>query len=471
MDFRKASIEALVADVRARRTSARELMDAAIANIEAANPRLNAVCAFDPALARKAAVAVDERLAAGDPVGPLAGMPLLVKDLEDAAGYKTTFGSALHQDVAPARGDSVLVGRLKAAGAVVAGKANTPAFGFKGVTDNIPFGFTRNPWAPDYTAGGSSGGSGSALAAGMVPLATGSDGGGSIRIPAAVCGFAGLKTTQGQVPMGGPSAPGSGVLAVKGPMALRVRDTALALDAVRGPDPSDPFSLPATGPSWRAALDADNRPRKVVWSPTLGFARPDREVLAACRAAVDTLARAGVEIVENDAVFDLNPGGAWYAMWAAQRARAQGKLRGGPDWEKIDPDLRVQIEHGLSLTAVDYAESLDLAHRLAFALNEALGDADVLLSPAIAGVPPRIDGPALIDGESAGADWVQYTPVINMTRNPAGVVPVGLASAGTPISLQVVGRHRDDVGVLKAMCFLEDLLQPRFDAPFGVGAG
>jgi Asp-tRNA(Asn)/Glu-tRNA(Gln) amidotransferase A subunit family amidase len=469
MDFRTTSIEALVAEVRARRVSARELAAAAIANIEAANPGLNAVCAFLPDLARAEAEAVDARLAAGDPVGPLAGMPLLVKDLEDAAGYRTTFGSALHQDVAPATSDSVLVGRLKAAGAVVVGKSNTPAFGFKGVTDNIPFGFTRNPWGPDYTAGGSSGGSASALAAGMVPLATGSDGGGSIRIPAAVCGFSGLKTTQGQVAMGGPSAPGSGVLAVKGPMALRVRDTARALDAVRGPDPTDPFSLPAVGPSWRAALDAGNRPRKVVWSPTLGFARPDREVLAACRAAVDVLARAGVEVVETDRIFDLNPGGAWYAIWTAQRARAQGRLRGGPDWEKIDPDLRAQIEHGLGLTAVDYAEALDLAHRLAFTLEAALGDAEALLAPAIAGIPPRIDGPALIDGQPAGADWVQYTPVINLTRNPAGVVPVGLSTPGLPIGLQVIGRRLDDVGVLKTMCFLEDLLQPRFAAPFGVG--
>ncbi|THD77703.1 MAG: amidase [Phenylobacterium sp.] len=470
MDFRTTSIEALVEGVRARRTSARELVEAALGNIEAVNPRLNAVVGFAPELARKDAAAIDARLASGDAVGPLAGIPVLVKDLEDAAGYRTTFGSALHTDAPPATADSVLVGRLKAAGAVVVGKTNTPAFGFKGLTENIPFGATRNPWNPDYHAGGSSGGSASALAAGLAPLATGSDGGGSIRIPAAVCGFAGLKTSQGQVPLGGPNAPGSGILAIKGPMALRVRDTALALDAVRGPDPTDPFAHPRTGPSWRAALDGENRPRKVIWSPTLGFGRADTEILARSQAVVDDLARAGVEVVRKDRVWEGDPGGAWYVIWTAQRARAQGHLRGTADWERIDPDLRAQIEYGLSRSARDYAEALDTAHRLAYQLNQAMEDADVLLAPVIAAHTPRLDGPGLIDGQPAGADWVQFTPAINMTRNPAGTVPIGLSSLGLPLGLQVIGRQRDDIAVLKAMCFLEDLLQPAFDAPFGVGA-
>lgn len=468
MDFRTTSIEALVAEVRARRLCARELVEAALANIESANPRLNAVCAVDPARARKDAEAIDARLARGDAVGPLAGMPLLVKDLEDAAGFRTTYGSDLHKDADPAKGDSVLVARLKAAGCVVVGKSNTPAFGFKALTENIPFGVTRNPWNPDHHAGGSSGGSASALAAGMVPLATGSDGGGSIRIPAAVCGFSGLKTSQGQIPMGGPNAPGSGILAVKGPMALRVRDTALALEAARGPEATDPFSLPREGGSWRDALDGDNRPRKVAWSPTLGFGRPDNEILGKAQAAVEALAKAGVEIVERKTVVSENPGGAWYTMWTAQRALAQGHLKGTPDWDRIDPDLRGQIEHGLTLTASDYAAAIRTAYRLAYELEEAMGDAEVLLAPTIAAHTPKIGGQGIIDGKPAGPDWVQFTPAINMSRNPAGVVPVGLSALGLPVSVQVIGRQRDDVGVLKAMCFLEDLLQPRFDAPSGV---
>jgi aspartyl-tRNA(Asn)/glutamyl-tRNA(Gln) amidotransferase subunit A len=468
VDFRTTTIEALVGEVRARRLSARELTQAALANIAATNPRLNAACATDPKRALAEAEAIDKRLAAGDAVGPLAGMPLLVKDLEDAAGYKTTYGSALHQDVAAAKTDSVLVGRLKAAGAVVVGKSNTPAFGFKGLTENIPFGVTRNPWNPDYHAGGSSGGSASALAAGVVPLATGSDGGGSIRIPAAVCGFFGLKTTQGQAPMGGPNAPGSAVLAVKGPMALRVRDTAVALDAVRGPDLTDPYSLPHDGTSWRAALDGDNRPKKVIWSPTLGFAHVDDEILAAAQGVVDGLARAGVQVVEKTTIWEQDPGQAWYVMWAAQRARAQGHLRGTKDWERIDPDLRQQIEHGLGYGAADYAQSLDTAHSLAWQLNAALDDAEVLLTLCLAGHTPKIGGTGLINGQPTGADWVQFTTGANMTRNPAGVAPIGLSSLGLPLSLQVIGRQRGDVAVLKTLCFLEDTLQPTFDAPFGV---
>jgi Asp-tRNA(Asn)/Glu-tRNA(Gln) amidotransferase A subunit family amidase len=468
MDFRKVTIEALVGEVRARRLSARELTAAALANIEAVNPTLNAVCEVRPELALRDAEALDARLARGDAVGPLAGIPFLVKDLEDAAGYRTTYGSALHADAPPAAQDSVLVARLKAAGAVVVGKSNTPAFGFKGLTENIPFGATRNPWSLDYHAGGSSGGSGSALAGGMVPLATGSDGGGSIRIPAAVCGFAGLKTTQGQVAVGGPNAPGTAVLSVKGPMALRVRDTALALEAVRGPDDTDPFSLPRVGGSWREALDGANRPAKVVWAPTLGYAKPDREILGKAKAVVDQLAELGVAVETRETVFDANPGGAWYAIWTAQRALAQGQLKGSPDWERIDADLRTQIEHGMTLSAADYARALAAAHRFSFQLAEAFGDADVILTLTIAAHTPSLSGPGLIDGQPAGGDWVQYTPVINMTRNPAGVVPIGLSSLGLPIGLQVIGRHRDDVGVLQAMCFLEDLLQPAFDAPNGV---
>lgn len=469
MDFRKTTVEALVGDVRARRVSARELVDAALANIEATRSTLNAVCAVEPDLARAEADAVDARLRAGDAVGPLAGAPFVVKDLEDARGYRTCFGSALHTDVARASGDSVIVERLKAAGAVVVGKANTPAFGFKGLTENIPFGVTRNPWSLDHHAGGSSGGSASAIAGGVVPLATGSDGGGSIRIPAAVCGFSGIKTSQGQAPVGGPNPPGSGVLTVKGPMALRVRDTALALDAVRGPHPTDPFGHPLAGGSWRAALDGDNRPRKVVWSPTMGYGQVDDEVMQACEAAISALERAGVEVVRRPTIWDKNPAGAWYAIWTTQRAKAQGHLKDTADWERIDADLRIQIEHGLALKSVDYARALDAAHTLAFSLNAAFGDADLILTPTTATTVPPIGGSAAINGEPT-LDWVQFTPAINMTRNPAGASPVGFTRGGLPISLQVIGRQLDDLAVLKTMCFLEDLLAPRFDAPHGVGS-
>lgn len=468
MDFRTTTIEALVCELRARRISARELTEAALANIDKRNPQLNAFCAVRAEDARAQADAVDRRLRAGDPVGPLAGIPLAVKDLEEVDGYVTTFGSDLHVNDAPATHDSVLVARLRRAGCVVVGKTNTPEFGHKAITENRPFGFTRNPWHLDYTAGGSSGGSSAALAAGMVPLATGSDGGGSIRIPASLCGFTGFKASQGRVPLGGPKPPGAGVLAVRGPMTLGARDLALALDCVVGDEQSDVFGLPHPGHSFRAALDAGNRPPAVVWSPNMGFAEVDAEVHDACSAFVGRLAAVGVRVVERDAVWNKDPNRTWFVLWSTLRARAQGDLLGTPAWERIDEGLRATIEYGLQVTGVDYARAMDACHDLNQGLEAAFAEAPFILTPTCSGQVPR-DGAigGWVNGRESPA-WVSFTAAINMTRNPAGTVCVGYTGAGLPIGLQVIGRQRDDVGVLKALCFMEDLAALGHDAPHGV---
>ena len=468
MDFRTTSIERLVDDVRARRVSVRELTEAALQNIEKVNPGINAFCAVHPDDAIAQANALDARLARGDPVGPLAGIPLGVKDLEDAAGYSTTYGSALHASDPPAATDSVLVARLKRAGCVVVGKTNTPEFGYKAVTDNRPFGFTRNPWSLGHTAGGSSGGSAAAVSAGMVPLATGSDGGGSIRIPAAVCGFTGLKASQGRVPVGGANPPGSGILTVKGPMTLRARDLALALDSVVGDEASDVFGLPHPGYSYRAALDAPNAPAAVVWSANMGFAEVDREIADACSAFVKRLASAGVRVIERPTVWDEDAVVPWYTFWSAQRARAQGHLKGTPAWAQIDDGLKPQIEHGLTVTGVDYARAIDACHYLNGRLEMAFTGAALVLTPTLSGQPPREGGAGGIVNGNVTPGWVSFTYGINMTRNPAGTVCVGFTESGLPIGLQVIGRQRDDVSVLKALCFFEDLAGPPRFAPHGV---
>ena len=255
MDFREHRVTELASKVRSREISAVELTRAALDRIDATNDSLNAWVVVDGPRAMAEAQSVDDRLLAGQGVGPLAGIPIGVKDLEDAAGFPTRYGSLLSSDE-PAVGDSVLVARLRAAGCVVLGKTTSPEYGHKGVTDSPLTGSTRNPWSTERTPGGSSGGSAAAIAAGMVPLATGSDGGGSIRIPASLCGFSGLKTTQGRVPLGGPTAPGSGVLTVKGPMTRRIADTAFALDVCVGPHPTDAFSLPRSGSPWFEAANA-----------------------------------------------------------------------------------------------------------------------------------------------------------------------------------------------------------------------
>ncbi len=471
MNFRQHTVEALVADVKARRTSAEALARAALDNIEATRDSINAFCAVDADAAIAAAKAIDARIARGETVGALAGIPFGVKDLEDAKGYVTTFGSALHLSDAPAAADSVLVARLKAAGAVVVGKTNTPEFGYKGVTDNKPFGATKNPWHLGHSAGGSSGGSAAALAAGIVPLATGSDGGGSIRIPSAVCGMSGIKASQGRVPIGGPTPPGSGLLTVKGPMALRTRDIALALDAVCGDEPTDLFGLPTLDPGLRSALDGDVKPRRVVWSPTMGFAEVDREIAAICQAAIDRLAESGVEIVERNDIWTESPVMHWFQFWTAARARAQGDLRGTPQWEQIDDELKPQIEYGLEkVTGVSYARAIDACHTFAYALSRVLADVPLIVTPCTAGHTPKL-GTAM--GALNGTDvpgWVAFTFGINMTRNPAGTVRAGTTKAGLPVGLHIIGNQRDDATVLKAMCFIEELFGFGHDAPHGITA-
>ena len=230
--------------VRRKEVGARELTQAALDRISALDGDLHAFLSVDPELALADATLIDERLASGEDVGPLAGIPIGVKDLEDAIGFTTTHGSVLSADDAPAMVDSILVSRLRAAGCVVVGKTNTPEFGCKGDTSNGLGPATVNPWNQERSAGGSSGGSAAAVAAGMVPLATASDGGGSIRIPAAICGLTGFKPSLGRVPVGGPTPPAWADLSAKGPLTRRATDAAAVLDAVVGPDPTDLRCLP-----------------------------------------------------------------------------------------------------------------------------------------------------------------------------------------------------------------------------------
>ena len=265
MDFRSQSVVEWADQVRRGTVSATELCDHALDQIARHNPQINAFVAVDPERARAAAAVVDRNVAGGIDPGPLAGIPLGVKDLEDAAGFVTTHGSVAYADDPPARGDSVLVSRLVAAGCVVVGKTNTPELGWKADTDNPLFGPTRNPWNLEHTPGGSSGGSAAAIAAGMVPLATGSDGGGSLRIPSSCCGLSSVKPSLGRVPSGGPEAPDWHHLSTKGPMARRLSDVVAALDIVVGPDPSDLRSLPRPEASWIAALEDPRPPTRVAW--------------------------------------------------------------------------------------------------------------------------------------------------------------------------------------------------------------
>lgn len=458
MDFRNTTVFDLSEEVRTKKISAREVTQATLDNIARLNKELNAFCSIDPEDALKQADQLDASIAKGENPGPLAGIPLGVKDLEDARGFVTTYGSRLHVEDEPAVEDSILVARLREAGCIVIGKTNTPEFGFKGMTDNIPFGASRNPWNRERTPGGSSGGSAAALASGMIPLATGSDGGGSIRIPASLCGFSAIKTTQGRVPNGGPNPPGSGILSVKGPMALRTKDTAYVLDVCVGDHGSDIFALPRSDHDWYPQLDALNPPGKVIWSPSMGFANVDREILAVCEKAIRKIADSGVNIIENDAIWDEDPVIYWMPIWAASRARAQGDLKGTDSWDLIDADLRRQIEMGLTrVSGADYAKAIDGCHTLNFQLQAAFESAPFILTPTTCGQTPKLEGGGFVNGEETPS-WVAFTYGINMTRNPAGTVCAGLTEDGMPVGLQVIGPQRQDVSVLRGMAYLEEVI-------------
>jgi Asp-tRNA(Asn)/Glu-tRNA(Gln) amidotransferase A subunit family amidase len=285
----------------------------------------------------------------------------------------------------------------------------------------------------------------------MVPLATGSDGGGSIRIPAAVCGLPGFKPSLGRVPAGGPSAPSWQHLSSKGVLARTTADTALAYDAVIGPDPSDLRSLPMPEPSWMGATDQPHLPMRVAWSPTLGYATVDPEIAAVCEASVARLAHMGAEVIEIDTVFAADPGAAWYSLVAGYNLRTIGHLRGTELWERVDPALRAHVEFGEGLSALDAVKAEDACHELNLRLVEIFHDVRLLITPTVAGPIPQIDG-------KAEPTWVGFTYPFNMTRSPAGTVCVGFTDAGIPVGLQLVGPQHGDLVVLRAMAAIETAL-------------
>jgi aspartyl-tRNA(Asn)/glutamyl-tRNA(Gln) amidotransferase subunit A len=457
MDFRREALSDLAAGVRSGTRTARELVTHALDRIEALNSQVNAFVAVDVDDALEAAARIDDAVAAGEDPGPLAGIPIGVKDLDDAAGFVTSQGSAVFAGGSAAVLDSPLVARLRAAGCVVVGKTNTPELGWKADTDNVPFGPTSNPWSLDHSPGGSSGGSAAAIASGMVPLATGSDGGGSIRIPSSCCALSGIKPSLGRVPSGGEHGSDWHELSTKGPMARRVADVVTALDVAVGPDPSDIRSLPRPEASWPAALEGAQLPSKVAWSPTLGYAPLDDEVRALCEDAVGRLKSLGTEVVEIEVVFDEDPVRDWLTLAVAYNWRTLAPYRDSEVWERVDPLLAAQVDWAAEhLSALDIVHAQDACHRLNLRLVELFRDVRLLLTPTCAGPPPPrgLDGQGLINGEIE-ANWARFTYPFNMTRSPAASVCAGLTSGGLPVGIQLVGPQHADLVVIRSAAALE----------------
>src|SRR5262245_12503605 len=294
----------LAAAVRTKQVSPVEVVKAILARIEQLNPRLNAYCLVTADAALQAAQAAEDTVMRGEALGPLHGVPVSIKDLVLTRGVRTMRGSKLYEHDVPAE-DAPVVERLKAAGAIVLGKTTTPEFGFKGVTDSPVTGITRNPWHLERTPGGSSGGAGVAVATGMGPLAVGTDGGGSIRIPSSFCGIYGLKPQVGRVPVYPASTIGD--ISHVGPMTRTVRDAALMLNAIAGADDRDRLSWPTSHPDYLRALEGDIRGLRMAWSPDLGFALIDPQVKQSTAAAVAAFSEWGCHVEEINPSFD-SPG-------------------------------------------------------------------------------------------------------------------------------------------------------------------
>jgi Asp-tRNA(Asn)/Glu-tRNA(Gln) amidotransferase A subunit family amidase len=445
---------AIAADVRGRRRTATEVIDEALDRIAGANGALNAFCEVRPRAARAAAAALDARIAAGEGSAealPLAGVPVAVKDVIWEAGVEATDGSRSLLGFLP-KESATVAERLTAAGAIIVGRTNVPEFCYRGICANDLYGVTSNPWDVGRTPGGSSGGSAAAVAAGLVPLAIGTDGGGSIRIPSSFCGVAGFKATFGVVPRE-PQWPGWLTLTHVGPIAFTVRDCALMLSVIAGPDHRDPMSLPPLGRELGARDRGDLRGLRVAYSEDLGYVPIDDGVRRAFRAAIERFASLGAELVAaQPAPFSPNPVDIWNTLTTTDNLTSEGPLleTGG-----VGADARGLIEPGADVSGLDYVRARNAQWEYACAWSRFMADYDLLLTPTMECVAFEhgATGPATIAGEPIGEfydDFCHFCYPFNLTGQPAISVPMGTAEHGLPVGLQIVGRRFEDDLVLGA---------------------
>jgi aspartyl-tRNA(Asn)/glutamyl-tRNA(Gln) amidotransferase subunit A len=445
--------------VRGGDFSAEELTRSVLGRIEDVDPAVNAICTLnDRALAD--ARAADAALARGDEVGPLHGIPFSVKDLIPTAGLRTTLGSTAYAEWIPDQ-DDVSVERMRVAGAILLGKTNTRELGYGVVTDNALFGPTRNPRQLDRTAGGSSGGSAAAVAGGMGSLSLGSDGGGSLRVPAALCGVFALKPTFGLVPVYPscrlPDRAGLGsweTVECVGPITRTVEDAALVLEVIAGFDQRDRHSLPSTMDELRARLDEGVTGLKVAWSPRLGQAEVDPEVLELAARAVGEL---GWEVVTVDPpIGDLRELRAVFAATVARDSDLAG-LRELAEQHEVSEDLRELV--GREWTAETFTWAATRRQVLYDTIRRFMGEWDLLITPATAmtAFPIGLRWPE----HGAGRDWSPFAFPFNLTGQPAASVPVGTTGDGLPVGLQIVGGRLEDATVLRAAHALEQVFSTR----------
>lgn len=475
----------LAAEIRRGDRSPVDVVDAFLDRIERVNPEINAYVTVCTESAREAAMEAERAVERGDDLGPLHGVPVAIKDLNRVAGVRTTFGSPAFADHVPEH-DDVVVSRLREAGAIILGKTNTPEFGRKTMTDNPVFGASGNPWDPSRTTGGSSGGSAAAVAAGLAPIALGSDAAGSIRIPSSACGVFGLMPDFGRVPEGPVRSDAfENVLPYTflGPITRTVSDAALMLEAIAGPDTSDPYGLPTPTDSYPEAADAglDLADLRIGYSSNFGGFAVSDTVAETIESSLERLSAAGATVEELDVPFE----GSWEERhdaieWILQ-SRYVGlyeNLKRDSDVdlltidEPITPEVRSRIRAGLELDTTTLATARRRRTAVYDAVSEALEDVDVLVTPTLGRTAFGLD----VENPTVNGDpvhpihgWTLTWP-LNLSGHPAASLPVGFDGDGLPVGMQVIGDRLADREVVAASAAMEEAI-PWADAypPAAIG--
>lgn len=443
--------------IRAGELKAVEILDTCLERIGRYDGEINSFATLDPEGAHTQAEAIDRIVASGDDPGPLAGVPIGVKDLEAVEGLPLMRGSLLFKD-AMADHDSTQVDRLRKAGAVIVGKTTTPELGSVAFTWSKATGVTRNPWNLERTPGGSSGGSAAAVAAGLVPLATGSDGGGSIRIPSSFCGLPGLKPTYGLIPRG-PGRIGSGNTSVFGPMARSVSDLARYLDQVTGVHPMDPLSLPAPSVPYQKALQTPLAGLKVAWAGTLGFGLCASETSMIVRSAAEKLIEAA-SLVRADVEVDLPDAGPSWMIAESLDCFAEMAEFWPARSDEMTPVISLQMQLAESLRPSQVAEAIAARYELLLAVNRIFDQVDLLMTPTTPMAAFDAEGPmpSSIDGQplTSPLHAVCFTFPFNLTGHPSISIPAGTTSDGLPVGLQITGPRLSEAVLLSAARLVEE---------------
>lgn len=443
--------------IRQKKLSPVELVDSLLQRIRELNPRLNAYLTVDEENVRTAARQAEDGLMRRKRLPPLWGVPVSVKDLIFTRGLGTTAGSLVYRDFVPAE-DATVVERLRRAGAIILGKTNTSEFGLSATTENYLGDDCRNPWNLQRTPGGSSGGAASAVAAGLGPLALGSDGGGSIRIPSSFCGVYGIKPSQGRVPSSG-CFGGMPLFSQVGPIARTVRDAALLLQVIAGPDHRDPSSRRVSATDFLRALEQKpSRRWRIAWSPDLGYAAVDSQVKEVAQRAARSFEALGC-IVEDVSPRLEDPFPIFATIVLADGYAAHGHLL-----EKHAADLmpyvRSSLEAGRKVAGSEYSRALRALERFRSQMADLFQRYDLLLTPTTA-VPafPLGQRPEVIAGKKVSKLWgpFPFTLPFNLTGQPAANLPCGFSSEGLPIGLHIVGRYGGESTVLQASAVFEDI--------------